>query len=147
MKKATLLACALLVLSTNLVAEESGFIRTAAETGTIYFEDGKKSEFTDFILADGSFKGETWGDFQLGYVAKKGHNENNDHDGYVYTEIRPGYNKGTSWGTFGGQIIIAQENMANSASGSDAIKPEIWGLIISIQSQEYLGGHCIPIKK
>lgn len=127
MKKVALLAGALLVLSTGLMAEESGFVRTAVETGTLHFEDEKTSKFTDFILADGLFKGETWGNFQLGYVAKKGHNEDNDHDGYVYNEIRPGYNKGTGWGSFGGQLIIAQEKMTNSAKGSDMLKPEIWG--------------------
>ena len=55
MKKAILLLGALLAVSTGTVAEETGFIRTAVETGTVYYEDGNTKKFTDFILTDGFF--------------------------------------------------------------------------------------------
>lgn len=127
MKKVILLLGALLAVSATTMAEESGFTRTAVETGTIYYEDGKTKQFTDFILTDGFFKGETWGDFGLGFVAKRGHNEDNDHDGYAYVELRPEYVKGFSWGNVGGKLIVAQEKIGNSANGADMLKPEIFG--------------------
>ena len=127
MKKIALILGALLSLSSVVVAEESGFIRTAVETGTRHNADGSTYNFTDFILADGFFKGQTWGDFGLGYVAKRGHNEDNDHDGYAYVELRPEYSKNFNWGNVGGKLIIAQEKFANVAAGADMIKSEIFG--------------------
>lgn len=126
MKKTLLLLAALLSISTSAMADESGMVRTAVETGTRNFSDGTDLNFTTWILADGFFKGQNWGNFQLGYIAKKGHNEDNDQDGFMAVELRPGYNKATSWGNFGGQLIFVQEKWSNSAKGNDAIKPEAW---------------------
>lgn len=128
MKKVILLLGALLAVSATTMAEESGFIRTAVETGQRTFENnGPTFKYTDFILVDGYFKGETWGDFGLGYVSKKSHNEDNDHDGTTYVELRPEYSKNFSWGNLGGKLIIAQEKFGNKASGADMLKPEIFG--------------------
>lgn len=130
MKKLALLVTALLAISgTALAADGDGVLITKVETGN-RTDNGSDYNFTNWIT-EGVFKGSNWNGFQLGYLVRKGHNETDNHDGEMELEFRPGYEKQTSWGNFGGQLIIEQgRNVAGTTSDSegwDAIKPELWG--------------------
>lgn len=131
MKKLALLVTALLAISgTALAADADGVILTKVETGN-RTDNGTDYNFTKWVT-DGFFKGNNWGDFQLGYMFSKTHTELEDEDGEQEFEFRPGYNHKTSWGEFGGQVIFEQGRVSGSDSnnlgkGWDSIKPEVWG--------------------
>lgn len=125
MKKLALLVTALLAISgTALAADANGVILTKVETGN-RTDNGTDTNFTNWVT-DGFFKGDNWGDFQLGFTFNKTHNESEDEDGAQEFEFRPGYNHKTSWGEFGGQVIFEQGRNSAAATGYDNIKPEVW---------------------
>lgn len=136
MKKTVLLVAALLSISATAMADETGYIRTGVEVGTKGNTwDSKAGAMTDnlstttWTLADGYFKGGNWGNFSLGYLAQKGHNEDNDNNGFTKIELTPIYGKSTKLGYFSGQVTFAQERWTSSASGSDTIKPKVSAVI------------------
>lgn len=125
MKKVILLLGALLAVSaTTMAAQANGFIGTKVEVANKSNESGWETQDTHWIT-HGMVKGSNWGDFELGFLVRKDHNDDNDHDGFMSLEFAPRYNKATKWGNIGGQVIIAQETSAPEKKGSDAIKPEI----------------------
>ncbi|MBN1468489.1 MAG: hypothetical protein JXM74_02530 [Fusobacteriaceae bacterium] len=118
---------ALIVLSAQvLAAEDTGYVRTGLESGNRIDGDGKSVQFNNWILADGYFKGDNWGNFQLGYLAEKEFNKNNKDDGKTNIELTPGYGKNTDWGYYGGQVTFAVERWGASEGGTDTIKPKFW---------------------
>lgn len=125
MKKLALVVGALLTISlSSFAADGDGTIISKIETGN-RTDNGSDYNFTNWIT-EGVFKGTNWEGFQLGYYIRKGHNETDDHDGEMELEIRPGYEKQTSWGSVGGQVIFEQGRYAGATTGWDAVKPEAW---------------------
>lgn len=151
MKKTILLLALILTLSTLLstgamAAEVHGLVRTAAESVNRSNGDWKLG-FINWINFDGFFKSDDWGNFQLGVKSWRWHVyestdvDNSSTDGLVYGdgdltashggetgfEFRPGYQKNTAWGTYGGQLIFSQGNGIDSINYAnwDAIKPEV----------------------
>lgn len=136
MKKKLLLLTALLSLTSTAFADESGYVRTGVKTGikenawnnTLQGTDDKLT-FTEWTVAEGYFKGANWKGFELGYSAKKGFNEDNDHDGFMKTELSPGFGKSTKLGYISGQVTFAEERWGSMVSGSDTIKPKVSAVI------------------
>lgn len=136
MKKKLLLLTALLSLTGTVFADESGYVRTGVKTGikenawnnTLQGTDDKLT-FTEWTIAEGYFKGSNWKGFELGYSAKKGFNEDNDHNGFMKTELSPGFGKSTKFGYVSGQVTFAEERWGSMVSGSDTIKPKVSAII------------------
>ncbi len=137
MKKQILLVSALILLSTQVMASGTGYVRTGVETGTEYNQlwdsttgDKVDYNYTTWTLAEGYFKGSNWGNYSLGYVAKKSFNESSkDHDGAMKIELAPAYGKSASWGYFGGEFKIVDEKWDSMDGGTDTIKPKVFATI------------------
>ena len=137
MKKQILLVSALILLSTQAMASGTGYVRTGVETGTEYNQlwdsttgDKVDYNYTTWTLAEGYFKGSNWGNYSLGYVAKKSFNESSkDHDGAMKIELAPAYGKSASWGYFGGEFKIVDEKWDSMDGGTDTIKPKVFATI------------------
>lgn len=126
MKKSFFITALVVLSSQILAAEDTGYVRTGLESGNRIDGDGKSVQFNNWILADGYFKGDNWGNFQLGYLAEKEFNKNNKDDGKTNIELTPGYGKNTDWGYYGGQVTFAVERWGASEGGTDTIKPKFW---------------------
>jgi len=149
-KKTILLLALILTLSTLLstgaMAAVHGTFRTAAESVNREWSNGDKLGFINWINFDGFFKGDDWGNFQLGVKSWKMHvyeataaGSNDDgliygdgdlsgnHGGETGFEFRPGYQKNTAWGTYGGQLIFSQGRGFETVNYDswDTIKPEV----------------------
>ncbi len=137
MKKQILLVSALILLSTQAMASGTGYVRTGVETGIEYNQlwdsatgDKVDYNYTTWTLAEGYFKGSNWGNYSLGYVAKKSFNESSkDHDGAMKIELAPAYGKSASWGYFGGEFKIVDEKWDSMDGGTDTIKPKVFATI------------------
>jgi len=125
MKKIALIITALLTLSTTAMADDTGTIGSFVETGT-RTTNGVTTDFTTWIMTDGYFKGENWGNFALRYLSKKEQNQTNDNNGYTRIEFKPEYEKSFPKGNVGGRLIFAQANWDNDG-GSNGFGVETWG--------------------